>query len=213
MNNIVYSTTLLFGKTIGFLSKIFFPPKLFFLQILLMEGISTARNKSRFASFGKKSRISPKTTLIKPEFVHIGENCHFSSYITIEATHVADRLPEIIIGNMCSFGEFTHITCANKIEIGDGTLTGRFVLITDNAHGISSIEEAMKIPLNRKVYSKGNVSIGENVWIGDKVTILPGVKIGKNSIIGANSVVLSDIPSSVVAAGCPAKIVKHLTSK
>lgn len=178
-----------------------------------MEGISTARNKSRFASFGKSSRLSPNMTLIKPEYVQIGQHCHFSSYITIETTSVSERPPEIIIGNKCTFGEFTHITSSNKIEIGDGTLTGRFVLITDNAHGESSAEATVKIPLDRKVFSKGEVSIGRNVWIGDKVTILPGVKIGENSIIGANSVVSSDIPSHVVAAGCPAIIVKYLTKK
>jgi acetyltransferase-like isoleucine patch superfamily enzyme len=40
--------------------------------------------------------------------------------------------------------------------------------------------------------------------------ILKGVKIGDNSIIGAGSVVTSDIPSNVVAAGNPAKVIRQL---
>jgi serine acetyltransferase len=36
------------------------------------------------------------------------------------------------------------------------------------------------------------------------------VTIGKNSIIGAGSVVTSDVPANVIAAGNPAKIIKQL---
>lgn len=48
--------------------------------------------------------------------------------------------------------------------------------------------------------SKGEVIIGDNVWIGDKATILPGVKIGNNSIIAANSVVTHDVPHYAMVA-------------
>lgn len=46
--------------------------------------------------------------------------------------------------------------------------------------------------------SKGEVVIGNNVWLGDKVTILAGVHIGDNVIIGANSVVTKDVPCESV---------------
>ena len=54
------------------------------------------------------------------------------------------------------------------------------------------------------------VTIGNTVWIGGSVTILPGVTIGDNVTIGAGSVVVKDIPSGVVVAGNPAKIIKIL---
>ena len=54
---------------------------------------------------------------------------------------------------------------------------------------------------------KGDVIIGNNVWIGDKIIILPGVKIGGGAVIGAGSVVTKDIPDSAIAAGNPAKII------
>ncbi len=41
--------------------------------------------------------------------------------------------------------------------------------------------------------------------------IIKGVTIGDNSIIGAGSVVTSNIPSNVIAAGSPARVVKELT--
>ncbi len=54
------------------------------------------------------------------------------------------------------------------------------------------------------------VVIGKNVWITTRVIILGGVKIGDNSVIGAGSVVSNDIPENVLAAGVPAKPIRHL---
>lgn len=57
-------------------------------------------------------------------------------------------------------------------------------------------------------YTKiGRVDIEDNVFIGANVTILPSVSIGSNSVIGAGSVITKSIPSNVVAAGVPAKII------
>lgn len=53
----------------------------------------------------------------------------------------------------------------------------------------------------------GRVDIGNNVFIGADTVILPGVSIGENSGIGANSTVTKHIPSGVVAAGNPARVI------
>lgn len=118
--------------------------------------------------------------------------------------------PEMIIGNYCSIGEYCHISAINRITIGDGLLTGRFVYIGDNAHGGGSLEEAGLPPAQRRLTSKGEIKIGCNVWLGDKVSIFGGVTIGDNVTIGAGSIVTKDIPGNCIAAGVPAKIVKEL---
>lgn len=118
--------------------------------------------------------------------------------------------PEILIGNDCNFGEFCHISAINKITIGNGLLTGRFVYIGDNAHGGLSEEESTIPPVKRCLKSKGEIRIGNNVWVGDKATILGGVLIGDNVIIAANSVVTKNVPSNCIVAGAPAKIIKEL---
>lgn len=118
--------------------------------------------------------------------------------------------PSIDIGNNCNIGEYSHISAINKITIGNGLLTGRYVYIGDNSHGGLSMEEANIPPIRRNLQSKGEVVIGNNVWIGDKATILAGVHIGDNVIVGANSVVTKDVPSNCMVAGCPAKILKQL---
>ena len=118
--------------------------------------------------------------------------------------------PSITIGDNCSIGEYNHITASDKITIGDGLLTGRFVYIGDNSHGGLSIEESLVPPAERKLKSKGEIVIGRNVWIGDKSTILGGVTIGDNAIVAANSVVTKDVPSNCMVAGVPAEIIKRL---
>jgi len=118
--------------------------------------------------------------------------------------------PIIVIGKNCKIGEYCHITSCYKIVIGDGLLTGRFVTITDNAHGEGSKSEYIISPYERTLHSKGEIIIGKNVWIGDKVTILPNVHIGNNVIVAANAVVNSDVPENCVVAGIPARIVRNL---
>jgi len=73
-----------------------------------------------------------------------------------------------------------------------------------------SKEEAEIPPADRRLCSKGEILIGNNVWIGDKVTILPNVHIGNNVIVAANAVVNSDVPENCVVAGIPARIVRNL---
>ena len=61
-------------------------------------------------------------------------------------------------------------------------------------------------------YSKP-ITIGDNVWVGAGVHIMGGVTIGKNSIIGAGSVVTTDIPENVIAAGVPCRIIREITEE
>ncbi len=56
--------------------------------------------------------------------------------------------------------------------------------------------------------TKGDVIIGNDVWIAMNAFILSGVKIGDGSVIAANSVVCKDIPPYTIVAGNPAKEVK-----
>jgi acetyltransferase-like isoleucine patch superfamily enzyme len=57
------------------------------------------------------------------------------------------------------------------------------------------------------------IIIGNNVYIGTGVAILPNVTIGDNVVIGAGSVVSSSIPSNVIAAGNPCRVIRTLTEK
>jgi acetyltransferase-like isoleucine patch superfamily enzyme len=56
--------------------------------------------------------------------------------------------------------------------------------------------------------SKGDVVIGNDVWIGLNAIILSGVKIGDGAVIGDGSVVTHDVPPFAIVAGCPARMIR-----
>lgn len=145
-----------------------------------------------------------------PEFIHIGEHTNFSKDIWLTAWRTDGCLskPFLKIGCNCAFGAYNHITCANRVVIGDNCLTGKFVTITDNSHGQTDYGSLCMPPSKRPVTSKGPVIIGKNVWIGDKATILPGVTIGDGVVVAANAVVTKDVPAYSVVGGNPARILK-----
>lgn len=57
------------------------------------------------------------------------------------------------------------------------------------------------------------IAVGDNVWFGGGVQVCPGVRIGSNVIIGAGSVVIHDIPSNVIAAGNPCRVIRRLADE
>ena len=57
------------------------------------------------------------------------------------------------------------------------------------------------------------VVIEQDVFIGMNSLILKNVRIGNGSVIGAGSVVVSDIPPGVIAAGNPAQVIRSITQE
>ncbi|GAP20308.1 CatB-related O-acetyltransferase [Leptolinea tardivitalis] len=56
--------------------------------------------------------------------------------------------------------------------------------------------------------NKGDIIIGNDVWIGYEAVILSGVHIGDGAIIGTRAVVTKDVPPYSVVGGIPAKEIK-----
>jgi len=54
------------------------------------------------------------------------------------------------------------------------------------------------------------IVLGDNVWLGGGVTVCPGVTIGDDTVVGAGAVVTRDLPSGVVVAGVPARVVREI---
>ena len=56
--------------------------------------------------------------------------------------------------------------------------------------------------------NKGDIVIGNDVWIGFEAVILAGVKIGDGAIIGTRAVVTKDVPPYSIVGGIPAKVIR-----
>lgn len=54
----------------------------------------------------------------------------------------------------------------------------------------------------------GSTEVGERAYIGISAAVRDHIKIGTNTIVGMGSIVVKDIPDSVVVMGNPARIIK-----
>lgn len=57
--------------------------------------------------------------------------------------------------------------------------------------------------------SRGNVVIGNDVWIGRGATIMSGVTIGDGAVIAARALIVKDVPSYGIVGGNPAKLIRY----
>ena len=57
--------------------------------------------------------------------------------------------------------------------------------------------------------NKGDIVVGNDVWIGYESVILSGVTIGDGAIIGTRAVVTKDIPPYTIVGGIPAKPIRR----
>ena len=56
--------------------------------------------------------------------------------------------------------------------------------------------------------NRGDIVIGNDVWIGYEAVILSGVTIGDGAIIGTRAVVTKDVPPYTIVGGVPAKPIR-----
>ena len=61
--------------------------------------------------------------------------------------------------------------------------------------------------------NKGDIVIGNDVWIGFEAVIMAGVTIGDGAVIGARALVTKDIPPYTIVGGVPAKPIKKRFSE
>lgn len=108
--------------------------------------------------------------------------------------------------NFYSNHNLVILDCA-KVTIGDNVLIGPNCGFYTACHPIDAKER-----ITWKEFAKP-ITVGNNVWFGGNVCVMPGVTIGDNTVIGAGSVVTKDIPSNVVAAGNPCRVLCALTEK
>jgi len=92
-----------------------------------------------------------------------------------------------------------------SIEIGNDVAIGPFCSFFCKSNALSPDK-----PLFRENYDKGDIIIGNNVFIGAQSVILPGTIIGDNVILAANSVARGKLEDNTMYGGTPCRVIKKL---
>lgn len=154
---------------IGVLRGLFY--KLIFFKNINSSIFSLQAN-SRIEVFNKNSKVNIG------RFVFIRKNASFR----------IDWHGELTIGDNVFINDNCNINCVNHISIGKNTKIAPNVCINDHDHNYKKDTGSHLL--------KGEVVIGNNVWIGSNVVILKDTVIGDNAVVAAGSVVKGHVPAN-----------------
>lgn len=144
--------------------------------------------------------------------------------------------PNILVGDYTYYDDFEDVSNFEKNVkyhfdfIGDKLIIGKFCMIASDVkfimNGGNHLTEAFSAypfeifgngwegAMDGKTYPhKGDICIGNDVWIGYNATIMAGVTVGDGAIIAANATVTKDVSPYSIVGGNPAKEIKKRFSE
>ena len=173
----------------------------------IQENYPLIRN-SKITNYGL---ISPEAQITESKIfgdIPIGKGCYLES-VTLFGNVYIDQYTSLN-GPGTDF-----IAPVNSIRIGKFCSIARGTSFQENLHNYEKIttyfirQRIFKEPLFVDSISKGDIIVGNDVWIGAQCVILSGVTIGHGAVIAANSVVTKDVPPYAIVGGSPAKIIRY----
>jgi acetyltransferase-like isoleucine patch superfamily enzyme len=152
---------------------------------------------------GHALQIGPGVVVKHPETMELGDSVFIGAQSMIQGRFDGTCR----IGNHVWIGPQSYFDARNLIlEDYVGWGPGAKVL------GSSHTGDPIDVPIIATELSIKPVVIGYGADIGTNATILPGVHVGAHSMVGAGAVVNVDVPEYAVAAGVPARVIRHRKS-
>ena len=111
--------------------------------------------------------------------------------------------------NVIDFGNEHRLIIKNYVSIAQNVT---FILDAEHyTDHISTYPFKVKALKSQKyeAFGKGNIVIGDDVWIGYGAIIMSGVTIGQGAVVAAGAVVTKDVAPYAVVGGIPAKTIKY----
>lgn len=165
-----------------------------------------------------ENKIYPRTgdtqtvylkNVITESGIEIGDYTMYNDFVNdprdFEKNNVLYRYP--INGDKLKVGKFCSIACGVKFL---------FTSANHTMHSISTYpfpiffeEWGLDVTNITSAWdNKGDIVIGNDVWIGYEAIVLSGVTIGDGAIIGTRAVVTKDVPPYTIVGGIPAKPIR-----
>lgn len=126
------------------------------------------------------------------------EDVHnFEKNVRYHFDFIGDKLT---IGKFCAIASGVEFILNGGNHLVDALSSYPFSIF---GHGWEHAMEGRAFP------HKGDITIGNDVWLGYRSVIMAGVTIGDGAIVGAYSVVTKDVPPYTIVAGNPAKEIRR----
>lgn len=155
-----------------------------------------------------KQIVYLKNVISKPNIV-VGDYTIYNDFVNdprdFEKNNVLYHYP--INGDKLIIGKFCSIACGAKFMFTSGNHT----LKSLSNYTFPVFFDEWNLPASEIATAwdnKGDIIIGNDVWIGYEAVIMPGVKIGDGAIIGTRAVVTKDVEPYTIVGGVPAKPIR-----
>lgn len=168
----------------------------------------TIPEKNIYPRTGDRQTVYLKNTITNPAII-VGEYTMYNDFVNdpaqFERNNVLYHYPvnhdRLIIGKFCS------IACGAKFLFNSANHT--FSSLSTYPFPIFYEEWGLDRKNVAEAWdNKGDIVIGNDVWIGYEAVILAGVTVGDGAVIGARAVVTKDVPPYTIVGGVPAKQIR-----
>lgn len=161
-----------------------------------------------FLHFGENSTLESDVTFSEPNKIWIGSYVLVRRNVSLALHQSGNKKQKVrlLIGDRAYIGKNCTLESFNQVVIGEDTLVGPDVYISDTQHEYSDPYLPISIQGFKSLDSK--LIIQRGAWIGVGSRLIGNITIGSGSVIGANTVITKNVPSHCVVVGNPAKIVK-----
>ena len=158
---------------------------------------------------GDKETVYLKPVISNPN-ISVGEFTMYNDFVNdpmqFERNNVLYQYPinhdKLIIGKFCS------IACGAKFIFNSANHT--LSSVSTYPFPIFFEEWGLNIKDVAAAWdNKGDIIIGNDVWIGYEAVIMAGVTVGDGAIIGTRAVVTKDVPPYTIVGGVPAKPIRQ----
>ncbi|MBV7271830.1 CatB-related O-acetyltransferase [Clostridiaceae bacterium UIB06] len=168
----------------------------------------TISEKKVYPRTGDKQTVYLKNVITDPSII-VGDYTMYNDFVNdpiqFSRNNVLYHYPvnhdRLIIGKFCS------IACGAKFLFNSAN--HMLESLSTYPFPIFFEEWGLDIKDVAKAWdNKGDIVIGNDVWIGYEAIILAGVTIGDGAIIGARAVVTKDVMPYTIVGGVPAKFIR-----
>ena len=148
-------------------------------------------------------------TVIGNPMIEVGDYTIYNDFVNdptqFEKNNVLYHYP--VNGDRLVIGKFCSIACGAKFLFNSanhtlGSLANYTFPLFFEEWGLDRKDVAAAWD------NKGDIVIGNDVWIGYEAVVMAGVRIGDGAVIAARAVVTRDVPPYTIVGGVPAKPVR-----